>query len=131
VVEAARPAVTFVYSSNMAPMMLDLPNTSTRVVDLVDVYSEKWRVFAETTRGPMRFNYRCDWRSKRISDGAAEAKLIALACLEPPKGRSRWTLKRIEGALLHYAARRRSGEAISTAFVESAVDVVGGRVNKK
>ena len=28
----------------------------------------------------------------RIFDGAAEAKLIALACSEPPKGRVRWTL---------------------------------------
>ena len=29
----------------------------------------------------------------RIFDGAAEAKLVALACSEPPKGRVRWTLK--------------------------------------
>jgi hypothetical protein len=29
----------------------------------------------------------------RIFDGAAEAKLIALACSEPPKGRVRWTLR--------------------------------------
>jgi hypothetical protein len=27
----------------------------------------------------------------RIFDGAAEAKLIALACSEPPKGGKRWT----------------------------------------
>jgi hypothetical protein len=52
VVEAVRPAVTLMYSSNMAPLMLDLPNPGTRVVDLVDVDSEKWRVFAETTQGP-------------------------------------------------------------------------------
>ena len=30
---------------------------------------------------------------KRIFDGAAEAKLVALACSEPPKGRVRWTLQ--------------------------------------
>ena len=29
---------------------------------------------------------------KRIFDGAAEARLIALACSPPPKGRKRWTL---------------------------------------
>ena len=29
----------------------------------------------------------------RIFDGAAEAKLIALACSQPPKGRARWTLQ--------------------------------------
>ena len=37
---------------------------------------------------------------KRIFDGAAEAKLIALACSKPPKGRSRWTLKLLESAVV-------------------------------
>lgn len=32
----------------------------------------------------------------RIFDGAAEAKLIALACSKPPKGRARWTLQLLE-----------------------------------
>jgi hypothetical protein len=36
------------------------------------------------------------------------------------------------GALVHYAARRRRGEAISTAFVESAVnEIIAKRMNKK
>jgi transposase len=33
---------------------------------------------------------------KRVFDGAAEAKLIALACSEPPTGRVRWTLRMLE-----------------------------------
>jgi transposase len=33
---------------------------------------------------------------KRIFDGAAEAKLIALTCSEPPQGRARWTLSLLE-----------------------------------
>jgi hypothetical protein len=33
---------------------------------------------------------------ERIFDGAAEAKLIALACSAPPKGRKRWTLQLLE-----------------------------------
>ena len=32
----------------------------------------------------------------RIFDGAAEAKLIALACSQPPEGRKRWTLQMLE-----------------------------------
>jgi len=32
----------------------------------------------------------------RIFDGEKEAKLIALACSEPPKGRVRWTLRLLE-----------------------------------
>jgi transposase len=33
---------------------------------------------------------------KRIFDGAAEARLIALTRMEPPKGRARWTLSLLE-----------------------------------
>jgi Homeodomain-like domain len=32
----------------------------------------------------------------RIFDGETEAKLIALACSKPPKGRARWTLRLLE-----------------------------------
>jgi hypothetical protein len=40
-------------------------------------------------------------------------------------------LARNEGALVHYAARRRCGEPISTAFVESSVnEIVAERMNK-
>ena len=41
-------------------------------------------------------------------------------------------LERNQDALVHYAARRRRGEPISTAFVESAVnEIVAKRMNKK
>ena len=41
-------------------------------------------------------------------------------------------IERNEDALVHYAARRRRGEPISTAFVESAVnEIVAKRMNKK
>ena len=36
----------------------------------------------------------------RIFDGTAEAKLIALACSAPPKGRKRWTLQLLEEAVV-------------------------------
>ncbi|MDP8909281.1 MAG: hypothetical protein M3N47_09250, partial [Chloroflexota bacterium] len=40
-------------------------------------------------------------------------------------------LERNQGALVHYAARRRRSEPISTAFVESAVnEIVAKRMNK-
>jgi Homeodomain-like domain len=54
---------------------------------------------------------------QRIFDGAGEAKLIALACSEPPKGRARWTLRLLYGrreaptvAFLGLAARSRVHE---------------------
>src|SRR4051794_6776299 len=37
---------------------------------------------------------------ERKFDGAAEARLIALACSEPPKGRARWTLKLLADRLV-------------------------------
>ena len=37
---------------------------------------------------------------QRIFDGAGEAKLIALACSPPPKGRKRWTLTLLETAVV-------------------------------
>jgi hypothetical protein len=41
-------------------------------------------------------------------------------------------LERNQRALVHYAARRRNGEPISTAFVESAVnEIIAKRMNKK
>jgi transposase len=37
---------------------------------------------------------------KRIFDGAAEVKLVAVACSKPPTGRARWTLKLLEEAVV-------------------------------
>jgi polysaccharide biosynthesis protein PslH len=62
VIETVRPAVIFVNSSNMAPYVLDLPTDGIRIVDLVDVDSEKWRAYADTTRGPMSVVYRREWQ---------------------------------------------------------------------
>ena len=75
VTEKVRPAAIFVSSSNMAPYVLDLPKTQTRIVDLVDVDSEKWRAYAATARGPMALVYQREWR--RV---AALERRIAREC---------------------------------------------------
>ena len=56
---------------------------------------------------------------KRIFDGAAEAKLIALACSSPPKGYARWTLTLLES------------EVVELNIVERASDNTIGRTLKK
>ena len=56
---------------------------------------------------------------KSVFDGAAEAKLIALACSEPPKGRSRWTLALLED------------KVVELKIVERASDNTIARVLKK
>ena len=55
----------------------------------------------------------------RIFDGEKEAKLIALACSEPPKGRARWTLRLLEN------------KVVELNIVDRASDSTIGRVLKK
>lgn len=43
-------------------------------------------------------------RRERVLDGAAEAKLIALACEEAPNGRRRWTLRMLADKLVELEA---------------------------
>ena len=40
---------------------------------------------------------------RRKLDGAGEARLIAVACGEPPEGRARWTLRLLAGQLVELA----------------------------
>jgi transposase len=54
-----------------------------------------------------------------IFDGEKEAKLIALACSKPPKGRSRWSLRMLEN------------KVVELDIVERASDSTIGRVLKK
>ena len=42
----------------------------------------------------------------RIFDGEKEAKLIALACSKPPKGRARWTLRLLENKVVELGKAR-------------------------
>lgn len=55
----------------------------------------------------------------RIFDGEKEAKLIALACSRPPKGRVRWTLRLLEN------------KVVELGIVERASDSTIGRTLKK
>ena len=55
----------------------------------------------------------------RIFDGEAEAKLITLACSEPPAGHARWSLRLLEKRV------------VELGIVEAASDSTIGRVLKK
>jgi sugar transferase (PEP-CTERM/EpsH1 system associated) len=76
VLRDVKPAAIFVYSSNMAPYVLDLRGRETVcLVDLVDVDSEKWRAYAESGAFPMKQIHAREWR--RVA--ALEAR-IAREC---------------------------------------------------
>src|ERR1700694_2073573 len=49
---------------------------------------------------------------RRIFDGAAEARLIALACSKPPAGRARWTLQLLEEAVVELKIVKRRDNTI-------------------
>jgi hypothetical protein len=54
------------------------------------------RLVEEGFEAALAYQYSPTSARPRIFDGAAEAKLIALACSKPPKGRARWTLELLE-----------------------------------
>ncbi len=56
---------------------------------------------------------------QRIATGEVEAKIIALACSEPPEGRSRWTLRLLEE------------KVVELQIVEAISDNTIGRLLKK
>ena len=98
---------------------------------------------AEAVRGPERAKWRlwhgrwpgcrrklaalCRWAQRTFICGVA-----GIGRLEHHAGEPLAYLERNQGALVHYAGRRRNGEPISTAFVESSVnEIIAKRVNKK
>src|SRR6266700_1703453 len=46
-----------------------------------------------------------------IFDGEKEAKLIALACSKPPKGRARWTLRLLDTKVVQLSIFNRSNDS--------------------
>ena len=63
-------------------------------IDTVD--RTRQQLVEDGVEGALARKYSPASARRRIFDGAAEAKLIALACSEPPKGRVRWTLELLE-----------------------------------
>jgi transposase len=58
------------------------------------------RLVEEGLDGAMKRHHSPNSARRRIFDGAAEAKLIALTRSPPPKGRARWTLCLLEDAVV-------------------------------
>ncbi len=77
------------------------------------------RLVEEGVEGALTRKHSPNSARKRIFDGAAEARLIALACSEPPPGRARWTLQLLEE------------KVVELQIVERASDNTIGRTLKK
>jgi hypothetical protein len=88
----------------------------------------KWRLWHGRWPGCRRkLAALCRWVGRTSIRGMA-----GIGRLEHHVGELLAYLERNQGALVHYAARRRNGEPISTAFIESAVnEIIAKRMNKK
>jgi transposase len=77
------------------------------------------RLVEEGFEAALAYKYSPASARPHIFDGAAEAKLIALACSKPPMGRARWTLQLLEE------------KVVELSIVERASDNTIGRTLKK
>lgn len=83
------------------------------------VYRVRKHLVEEGFEAVLRRKRRAMPAVQRIFDGEKEAKLIALACSQPPKGRARWTLRLLETKVVEFG------------IVDRASDSTIGRVLKK
>ena len=95
-----------------------------RIIDALEtspsmVYRVRKQLVEEGVAAALRRKPRANPARPRIFDGETEAKLIALACSEPPKGRVRWTLRLLETKI------------VELGIVDRASDSTIGRTLKK
>ena len=83
------------------------------------VYRVRKQLVEEGFAAVLRRKPRATPAVPQIFDGEKEAKLIALACSKPPKGRARWTLRLLEK------------KVVELHIVDHASDSTIGRVLKK
>ena len=83
------------------------------------VYRVRKQLVEDGLEAVLRRKPRAATAVPRIFDGGEEAKLIALAYSEPPKGRARWTLRLLEN------------KAVELNIVDRASDSTIGRTLKK
>src|SRR6202521_1803875 len=98
--------------------------SDSRIVKALDVspatiYRTRQRLVEECFEAVLARKHSPNSARPRIFDGAAEAKLIALMCSPPPKGRAKWTLRLLEDTV------------VELNIVERASDNTIGRTLKK
>ena len=98
--------------------------SDSRIVKALDVspatiYRTRQRLVEEGFEAVLARKHSPNSARPRIFDGAAEAKLIALTCSPPPKGRAKWTLRLLEDTV------------VELNIVERASDNTIGRTLKK
>jgi hypothetical protein len=98
--------------------------SDSRIIDALEtsvsmVYRVRKQLVEEGLEAVLSRKQRATPAVTRIFDGEKEAKLIALACSKPPKGRARWSLRLLET------------KVVELNIVDRASDSTIGRTLKK
>lgn len=98
--------------------------SDSRIIEALDaspsmVYRVRKQLVEEGLEAVLSRKQRATPAVPPIFDGEKEAKLIALACSKPPKGRARWTLRLLEN------------KVVELGIVDRASDSTIGRTLKK
>ena len=98
--------------------------SDSRIIEALDasasmVYRVRKQLVEEGLEAVLSRKQRATPAVPPIFDGEKEAKLIALACSKPPKGRARWTLRLLEN------------KVVELGIVDRASDSTIGRALKK
>src|SRR5487761_808727 len=89
--------------------------SDSRIVRALDtsaamVYRVRQQLVEEGLEAVLSRKLRATPAIPRIFDGEKEAKLIALACSKPPKGRARWSLRLLENKVVELAIVERASD---------------------
>jgi Homeodomain-like domain len=90
--------------------------SDSRVIEALDtsasmVYRVRKQLVEESFEAVLSRKQRATPAVERIFDGEKEAKLIALACSKPPKGRARWTLRLLENKVVELGIVDRASDS--------------------
>ena len=109
--------------------------SDSRIVEALDtsvsmVYRVRKQLVEEGFEAVLSRKQRATPAVARIFDGEKEARLIALACSKPPKGRVRWTLRLLENKVVEFGIVDRAsdstiGRALKKTFSSPIADSAG------
>src|ERR1700738_703916 len=109
--------------------------SDSRIIEALDtsvsmVYRVRKQLAEEGFEAVLSRKQRATPAVARIFDGEKEAKLIALACSQPPKGRARWPMRLLEKKVveLHIVDRASDstiGRALKKTFSSPIADSAG------
>src|SRR5437879_10833383 len=90
--------------------------SDSRIIEAVDaspsmVYRVRKQLVEEGLEAVLSRKQRATPAISPIFDGEKEAKLIALACSKPPRGRARWTLRLLENKVVELGIVDRASDS--------------------